>query len=55
MKKVIAIIALAFVAMSCGSQSSTESVNDSTAVANDTATVAVDSAAVSSDSTEAVK
>ena len=55
MKKVIAIFALAFVVMSCGSQSSTESVNDSTAVANDTATVAVDSAAVSSDSTEAVK
>ena len=55
MKKVIAIIAFAFVAMSCGNQSSTESVNDSTAVANDTATVAVDSSAVSSDSTEVAK
>ena len=55
MKKVIAIIALAFVAMSCGSQSSTESVSDSTAVANDTTAVAVDTTAVSSDSTEVVK
>jgi len=55
MKKVIAIFALAFVVMSCGNQSSTESVSDSTAVANDTTAVAVDTTAVSSDSTEVVK
>ena len=55
MKKVIAIFALAFVVLSCGNQSSTESVSDSTAVANDTTAVAVDTTAVSSDSTEVVK
>jgi len=55
MKKVIAIFALALVVMSCGNQSSNESVNDSTAVANDTTAVVVDTTAVSADSTEVVK
>jgi PBP1b-binding outer membrane lipoprotein LpoB len=45
MKKVIAIFALAFVVMSCGS-ASTEATTDSTAVATDSAVVATDSAAV---------
>ena len=50
MKKVLAIFALAFVVMSCGS-SSTEQAADSTAVATDTAVVATDSVAVDSAAT----
>lgn len=50
MKKVIAIFALAFVVMSCGS-SSTEQTSDSTAVAVDSAAVKTDSVAVDSAAT----
>ena len=55
MKKVIAIFALAFVVMSCGSSTSNEATNDSTAVAVDSAVVTTDSAAVAVDTTTAVK
>ena len=52
MKKVIAIFALAFVVMSCGSSSSNEATTDSTAVAADSsAAVTTDSAAVAADTT----
>lgn len=54
MKKVIAIFALAFVVMSCGTSTSNEAKTDSTAVSTDTAAVATDSAAVAVD-TAAVK
>jgi PBP1b-binding outer membrane lipoprotein LpoB len=54
MKKVIAIFALAFVVMSCGS-SSTEKAADSTAVAVDSAAVKTDSVAVDTTAAAEVK
>lgn len=54
MKKVLAIFALAFVVMSCGS-SSTEATTDSTAVAVDTASVKTDSVAVDTTATPAAE
>lgn len=52
MKKVLALAVISLGIMSCGSNSQTEVVSDSTAVAVDTAVVATDSAAVKVDSAE---